>query len=160
MADPTNARMRTLNSFFDSPRFAIKELPAIADDPLPAAPQPAAPSLTAPVPPALTVALEPAAKRTVRGFLDAGLLVKVSANRPLADLEVRLFEQLAGNKLRPLGAAFKVEPDPAGASLRIEPTRFARTRLRTKGRRPVKLQVKGTDRAGLTATTTSTFHLR
>src|SRR3954447_8903057 len=157
MADPTNARMRTLNSFFESPRFAIKELPTIADDPIPATPQPA---VTAPTPPTLTVGLEPAAKRTLKGFLDAGLLVKVTANRPLADLEVRLFEQLAGNKLRPLGAAFKVEPNPAGASLRVEPTRFARTRLRSKGSRSVQLQVKGTDRAGLTKTAVTSFHLR
>src|SRR3954464_13932741 len=106
MADPTNARMRTLNSFFESPRFAIKELPTIADDPVPATPQPA---LAAPAPPKLTLALEPTATRTRTGFLDAGLLVKVTADRPLADLEVRLFEQLAGNRLRPLGAAFKVE---------------------------------------------------
>jgi hypothetical protein len=27
MTDPTNARMRTLHRFFDSPRFPIKELP-------------------------------------------------------------------------------------------------------------------------------------
>jgi hypothetical protein len=27
MADPTGARMRTMNSFFDSPRFPIKALP-------------------------------------------------------------------------------------------------------------------------------------
>ena len=28
MADPTGARMRPVNAFFDSPRFPIKELPA------------------------------------------------------------------------------------------------------------------------------------
>jgi len=27
VTDPTNARMRTLHRFFDSPRFPIKELP-------------------------------------------------------------------------------------------------------------------------------------
>ena len=27
MADPTGARMRVVNAFFDSPRFAIKEIP-------------------------------------------------------------------------------------------------------------------------------------
>jgi hypothetical protein len=27
MPDPTGARMRTMNSFFDSPRFPIKALP-------------------------------------------------------------------------------------------------------------------------------------
>lgn len=32
MTDPTNARMRTLHSFFDSPRFPIKELPAADGD--------------------------------------------------------------------------------------------------------------------------------
>ena len=32
MADPTNARQRSINSFFDSPRFTIKELPAIPDE--------------------------------------------------------------------------------------------------------------------------------
>jgi hypothetical protein len=28
-ADPTNARMRTMHRFFDSPRFPIKELPGV-----------------------------------------------------------------------------------------------------------------------------------
>ena len=158
MADPTNARQRAINSFFDSPRFTIKELPAIPDEPLPLpAPPPAA---AAPAAPTLTVSLEPAAKRTLKGFLGDGLLVKVAANRPLTDLEVRLFEVFSTGKLRPLGAAFKVEPNPAGASLRVEPTRFARTRLRTKGARSVQLQVKGTDRAGIAGTATSSFHLR
>lgn len=32
MADPTNARMRTLHRFFDPPRFPIKELPGADDD--------------------------------------------------------------------------------------------------------------------------------
>jgi hypothetical protein len=32
MADPTGARMRTMNAFFDSPRFPIKELPDDDDD--------------------------------------------------------------------------------------------------------------------------------
>ena len=161
VADPTNARQRTLNSFFDSPRFPIKELPFVADEPVPhGAPPPAAPAPPAPAGPVLTVALEPAAKRTLRAFLDTGLAVKVSANRPLVDLELRLFEVLGGGKLRPLGAAFKVDPDPGGANLRIEPTRFARTRLRTKGARSVQLQAKGTDRTGLTGTMKSSFHLR
>src|SRR3954451_16815468 len=121
MADPTNARMRTLNSFFESPRFAIKELPTIADDPIPATPQPA---VTAPTPPTLTVGLEPAAKRTLKGFLDAGLLVKVTANRPLADLEVRLFEQLAGNKLRPPRPRFKREANPRRGDPACRPHAF------------------------------------
>ena len=157
MADPTNARQRAINSFFDSPRFTIKELPAIPDEPLPL---PTAPPTAAPLGPKLTVSLEPAAKRTLKGFLGDGLLVKVAANRPLTDLEVRLFEVLSTGKLRPLGAAFKVEPNPAGANLRVEPTRFARTRLRTKGIRSVQLQIKGTDRAGIAGTATSSFHLR
>jgi hypothetical protein len=33
MADPTGARMRTMNAFFDSPRFPIKELPDDGDGP-------------------------------------------------------------------------------------------------------------------------------
>ncbi len=157
MADPTNARQRAINSFFDSPRFTIKELPAIPDEVLPL---PAPPAVAAPLAPKLTVSLEPAAKRTLKGFLGDGLLVKVAANRPLTDLEVRLFEVLSTGKLRPLGAAFKLEPNPAGANVRVEPTRFARTRLRAKGARSVQLQVKGTDRAGVTGTATSSFHLR
>ena len=161
MADPTTARQRAINSFFDSPRFVIKELPAIPDEAvLLPAPPPAAPAAAAPAGPTLTVSLEPAAKRTLKGFLGDGLLVKVAANRPLADLEVRLFEVLSTGKLRPLGSAFKIEPAPAGASLRVVPTRFARTRLRTKGARSVQLQVTGTDRAGLRKTATSSFHLR
>jgi len=32
MADPTNARMRTMHRFFDSPRFPIKELPGVDGD--------------------------------------------------------------------------------------------------------------------------------
>ncbi len=161
MADPTNARQRSINSFFDSPRFTIKELPAIPDEavPLPA-PPPAAPPAAAVAAPTLTLSLQPAAKRTLKGFLSDGLLVKVAANRPLTDLEVRLFEVLPTGKLRPLGSAFKVEPTPAGASMRVQPTRFARTRLRTKGVRSVQLQIKGTDRAGITGTATSSFHLR
>ena len=96
MADPTNARQRSINSFFDSPRFAIKELPAIPDEalPLPAPP----PTVPAAAGPALTVSLEPAAKRTLKGFLGDGLLVKVAANRPLTDLEVRLFEVLSSGR--------------------------------------------------------------
>jgi hypothetical protein len=160
MADPTNARQRAINSFFDSPRFAIKELPAIPDEALPLPAPPTVPAAIAPLAPKLTVSLEPAAKRTLKGFLGDGLLVKVAANRPLADLEVRLFEVLSTGKLRPLGSAFKVEPAPAGASLRVVPTRFARTRLRTKGARSVQLQVTGTDRAGIAGTVKSSFHLR
>ena len=158
MADPTNARMRTLNSFFESPRFAIKELPAIQDDPVVVSPAPAPAAPPAVAAPVLTVSLEPAAKRTVKAFLDTGLVVRVATNRPLTDLEARLFEVLAGGKLRPLGSAFKVET--AGATLRVEPTRFARTRLRKKGARPVQLQVRGMDRAGVVGTTKTSFHLR
>ncbi|MEA2222439.1 MAG: hypothetical protein QOH83_815 [Solirubrobacteraceae bacterium] len=32
MTDPTNARMRTLHRFFNSPRFPIKELPGVDVD--------------------------------------------------------------------------------------------------------------------------------
>jgi hypothetical protein len=32
MTDPTNARMRTLHRFFNSPRFPIKELPGVEVD--------------------------------------------------------------------------------------------------------------------------------
>lgn len=32
MTDPTNARMRTLHRFFNSPRFPIKELPRVEVD--------------------------------------------------------------------------------------------------------------------------------
>jgi hypothetical protein len=32
MTDPTNARMRTMHRYFDSPRFPIKELPGVDGD--------------------------------------------------------------------------------------------------------------------------------
>jgi hypothetical protein len=167
MADPTNARMRTLNSFFDSPRFTIRELPAIGDEPVTEhapAPVATAPPVTAPlaaVPPVLTVALQPAAKRTLKAFLADGLLVKVTSNRPLVDVEARIFEVLSTGALRPLGSAFRAEPGPDGASLRIEATRFARSRLkRGKGGRSVQLKVTGVGRDGLAGTASSSFHLR
>jgi hypothetical protein len=166
MADPTNARMRTLNSFFDSPRFAIKALPEVPDEPV-AAPAPApvatAPPAAAPpavAGPALKLALQPAAKRTLKAFLADGLLVKVTAGTALVDVEVRLFEVLSSGALRPLGSAFRTEPGPEGATLRVEATRFARSRLkRGKGRRSVQLKVTGTGRDGLAGTATSSFHL-
>jgi hypothetical protein len=166
MTDPTNARMRTLNSFFDSPRFAIKALPAIADEPAPEPPSAPAPAATAPAPvavtpPALTLALQPAAKRTLKAFLADGLLVKVTSSRPVVDVEARLFEVLAGGAVRPLGSAFRVEPGPDGATLRIEATRFARSRLkRGKGGRGVQLAVTATGRDGVAGTARSAFHLR
>ena len=55
---------------------------------------------------------------------------------------------------------FPTDENPLLDNLRIEPTRFARTRLRTKGARSVQLQAKGTDRTGLTGTMKSSFHLR
>ena len=124
MADPTNARQRTLNSFFDRRASRSRSCRRSPTRRCRAAPPPAA--AHAP-PPTLTVALEPAAKRTLKAFLADGLLVKVAADRPLADVELRLFEVLAGGRLRPLGSAFKAEPTPKGANLRVEPTRFART---------------------------------
>ena len=166
MADPTNARMRTLNSFFESPRFAIKALPEIPDEPasLPA-PAPVAtvapPSAPAVVGPVLKLALQPAAKRTLNAFLAEGLLVKVTSNRPLVDVEARVFEVLSGGALRPLGSAFRAEPGPDGASLRIEATRFARSSLkRGKGPRSVQVKVTGIGRDGVAGTATSSFHLR
>jgi hypothetical protein len=166
MTDPTNARMRTLNSFFDSPRFALRPLPTIPDEPV-VVPAPA-PVVTAPAPvpvavapPALTLALQPAAKRTLKAFLVVGLLVKVSASRPVVDVEARLFEVLAGGGLRPLGSAFRVEPGPDGATLRIEATRFARSTLkRGKGTHSVQLEVTATGRDGVVGKSRSTFHLR
>jgi hypothetical protein len=162
MADPTNARQRTLNSFFDSPRFAIKALPEIPDEPVAtAAPAAVAPAVVA-APPTLKLALEPAAKRTLTAFLEHGLLITVAADRPLADVDARLFEALADGTLRPLGAAFKVAPTPAGAHLRIDATRFARSRLRRAGTgsRSVQLQLTGTDRNGIVGKLRSSFHLR
>jgi hypothetical protein len=168
MTDPTNARMRTLNSFFESPRFALKALPVVPDEPEPTpTPTPAtlaatpAPVAVAVAPPALTLALQPAAKRTLKSFLADGLLVKVSASRPVVDVEARLFEVLAGGGLRPLGSAFRVEPGPDGASLRIEATRFARSALkRGKGTRTLQLEATATGRDGVVGKSRSTFHLR
>ena len=178
MTDPTNARMRTLNSFFESPRFALKALPVVPDEPevtptptptatatptvtpVPLAAAPA-PVTVAAAPPALTLALQPAAKRTLKAFLAEGLLVKVSASRPVVDVEARLFEVLAGGALRPLGSAFRVEPGPEGATLRIEATRFARSTLkRGKGTRTLQLEATATGRDGVVGKSRSTLHLR
>jgi hypothetical protein len=158
MADPTNARMRALNSFFDAPRFPIKTLSGIPEPvPAPAAPPAAAPAAIAP---ALTLGLAPRAKRTVRGFLSDGLLVKVTASRPIVDVEARLFEVLSTG-LRPLGASFRVEPGPRGASLRVEPTRFARSKLaRAKGAHQVQLVVTAIGRDGAVGSQRSVFELR
>jgi hypothetical protein len=164
MTDPTNARMRTLNSFFESPRFALRPLPTIPDEPVvvPApAPVVTAPAPVAVAPPALTLALQPAAKRTLKAFLSDGLLVQVTASRAVVDVEARLFEVLAGGGLRPLGSAFRVEPGPDGANLRIEATRFARSSLkRGKGARAVQLEAMATGRDGLVGRSRTTFHLR
>jgi hypothetical protein len=179
MADPTNARQRTLNAFYEAPRFTVKALPVVPDPgepepeptatPVPVAatpvgtPGPTAPAVPAatPAPPVLVLALQSAAKRTLKGFLADGLLVKVTADRPLADVEARLFEVLEAGKLRPLGSAFRVEPGPEGAALRIEATRFARSRLaRGRGRRSVQLRVSGVGRDGLAGTARSSFELR
>jgi hypothetical protein len=170
MADPTGARQRTINSFFDSPRFPIKALPVIAEEqapgltataPPPAPPPPAAGTPTtssaAPSRPVLTLALPVASQRTVRRFLDEGLLFAVGADRDVSDIDVRLFE-IVGKHLRPMGSAFRLEP-PDPARLKVEATRFARSKLGSRGRRTFRVVARATSRDGAVGTTSATFRV-
>jgi hypothetical protein len=174
MADPTGARQRTINSFFDSPRFPIKLLPVIpvtAGPPPPPPPPPppaaapagaAAPPPPPPpkpaAPPKLTLYLPASGSRSVRRFLDAGLNFKVTANQPLGDADVRLFE-VVGTQLRPMGSAFRVAPGPEGATVRVEATRFARSKLHGSGARTFRAIARGTGRDGQVGTTSATFRV-
>ncbi len=172
MADPTGARQRTINSFFDSPRFPITSLPAIAAEvpvappppPPPAAGAPAAagapppPPAAAPGAPKLTLAIPVYSQRSIKRFLAAGLTFRVTASRPVADVDVRLFEVLGGG-LRPMGSAFRVAPGPAGAKLTVEATRFARGKLSSGGRRTFRVVARATTAGGTSATTSATFHV-
>ncbi|MDX6688838.1 MAG: hypothetical protein QOG15_295 [Solirubrobacteraceae bacterium] len=171
MADPTGARQRTINSFFDSPRFPIKALPVIVTagtpPPPPPPPPPAAANGTSPPPqsngtvlgaPKLMLAIPVYSQRSINRFLERGLTFQVTATRPVADVDVRLFEVL-GTGLRPMGSAFRVAPGPAGAKLTVEATRFARGKLSSRGRRTFRAIARATGRDGAIATTSSTFHV-
>lgn len=167
MADPTGARQRTINSFFDSPRFPIKALPVIAVQDAPPPPPPLPPpaatggppptSAAAAAAPKLTLAIPIYSQRSIARFLASGLAFRVTASRPIEDVDVRLFEVL-GTGLRPMGSAFRVGPGPAGAKLTVEATRFARGKLRSGGRRTFRVIARATGRDGAIGTTSSTFH--
>jgi len=170
MADPTGARQRTINSFFDSPRFPIKALPAIAVEEVvtPPAPPPAPTSADAPSKPAataaqpgapkLTLAIPAYSRRSIHRFIETGLVFEVTADRAVADVDLRLFEVLAGG-LRPMGSAFRVAPGPGGAKLRVEATRFARGKLGSGGRRTLRAVARATGRDGTVGTASATFHV-
>jgi hypothetical protein len=169
MADPTGARQRTINSFFDSPRFPIKALPVIAVEGAVTPPPPPPPAATngAPPPPAtatalgapkLTLAIPVYKQRSLNRFLESGLTFRVTASRPVEDVDVRLFEVL-GTGLRPMGSSFRVGPAPAGAKLTVEATRFARGKLRSRGKRTFRVIARATGHDGTIGTTSSTFHV-
>jgi hypothetical protein len=172
MADPTGARQRTINSFFDSPRFPIKSLPAIVTDGAPAPPPPppapaASNGATATSPatataqavaPKLTLAIPVYGQRSLSRFLASGFMFRVTAGTPIDDVDVRLFEVLASG-LRPMGSAFRVGPGPAGAKLTVEATRFARGKLGSGGKRTFRVVARATGRDGAIGTTSSTFHV-
>jgi hypothetical protein len=171
MPDPTGARQRTINSFFDSPRFPIKALPVIAEaaagapPPPPVAPAstngtspPPAATATAPGAPKLTLAIPVYKQRSLNRFLETGLTFRVTASRPVDDVDVRLFEVL-GTGLRPMGSAFRVGPGPAGAKLTVEATRFARGKLSSRGRRTFRVVARATGRDGTVGLTSATFHV-
>jgi hypothetical protein len=160
MADPTGAQMRTINSFWDAPRYAIIELPPLPDAPAATpVPAPAPQSAPLPVPPKLSLFLPATKSRRVKAFMEHGLAFKVTTDKPATDVEVRLFEVLHTG-LRPLGAAFRVEPGPGGALLKLEPTAFARGKLKGRGKRTVRAQATATGRDGLVGRTQADFTLR
>ena len=170
MADPTGARQRTINSFFDSPRFPIKALPPIAEEvavtPPPPPPRPAAadgsskpPPPAAPGVPKLTLAIPVYSQRSLHRFVEQGLVFEVRSDRAVADVDVRLFEVLASGQLRPMGSAFRVSPGPAGARLRVEATRFARGKLGSGGRRTLRAVARATSGDGKVGSASATFHV-
>jgi hypothetical protein len=173
MADPTGARQRTINSFFDSPRVPIKALPLIEEEVVvtpPPPPPPAAPatadasskpaaSTAAPAAPRLTLAIPVYSQRSIHRFVEQGLVFEVRSDREVADVDVRLFEVLASGQQRPMGSAFRVAPGPAGAKLRVEPTRFARDKLGAGGRRTLRAVARATGRDGAVGTASATFHV-
>jgi hypothetical protein len=158
MADPTGAQMRTINSFWDSPRYAIVELPPLAPDAIPAPAAPTPQEAAKPVPPKVSLFLPTEKGRRTKAFLEQGLTFKVTADKPATDVEVRLFELLPAG-LRPLGAAFRVEPGPSGAHLKLEPTAFARGKLKARGKRKVRALATVTGRDGLVGRTEADFTL-
>ena len=167
MADPTGARMRTINAFFDSPRFPVKALPPHpedADGPVASpSPAPAASISPAAVPtpagPKVTLRLPAAKFRTRKALLASGLPFMVTTDKAVSDVEVRLYEVLATG-LRPLGVAFRSEPAAAGATLRVELTAFGRTKLKTAGRRKLRAVVMATGRDGTTGRAQVSFDVR
>jgi hypothetical protein len=172
MADPTGARQRTINSFFDSPRFPIKALPAIAEEvvtpPPPPPPPPAAAGAPATPPPAaaagpgapkLTLYLPSSGSRTIHRFVEHGLNFRVTANRPVQDVDVRLFE-VVGTFLRPMGSAFRLAPGPNGAKLSVESTSYSRSKLRSGGTRTFRVVARATGRDGAIGTTSATFRVQ
>ena len=175
MADPTGARMRTINAFFDSPRFPVKALPPYPGDadgpvaspapapapPAPSSPPPTAPPPTAPAPtgPKVTLLLPAAKFRTRRSLLASGLPFKVVTDKAVSDVEVRLYEVLASG-LRPLGVAFRSEPAAAGATVRVELTSFARTKFKAVGRRKLRAVATATGRDGTTGRVQVSFDVR
>lgn len=165
MADPTGARMRTINAFFDSPRFPVKALPPHpedADGPV-ASPAPVASGSPAAAPtpagPKVTLRLPAAKFRTRKALLASGLPFMVTTDKAVSDVEVRLYEVLATG-LRPLGVAFRSEPAAAGATLRVELTAFGRTKLKTAGRRKLRAVVMATGRDGTTGRAQVSFDVR
>jgi hypothetical protein len=169
VADPTGARMRTINAFFDSPRFPVKVLPPHPEDadgpvasPSPS-PVPAAPGSPAAVPtpagPKVTLRLPAAKFRTRKALLASGLSFMVTTDKAVSDVEVRLYEVLATG-LRPLGVAFRSEPAAAGATLRVEVTSFGRSKLKAGGRRKLRAVVMATGRDGTIGRAQVSFDVR
>jgi hypothetical protein len=161
MTDPTGARMRMINSFWDSPRYPIVDLPPFPSEPAAVAtptPTPAAGAGPAPAPPKVNLFVPASKGRKVKAFLEDGLPFKVTTDKPATDVEVRLFELLPEG-LRPLGVAFRVDPGPDGAHFTLPATRFAKVKLKTHGKRKVRAIATATGRDGTVGKAQADFTL-
>jgi hypothetical protein len=165
VTDPTGARMRTINAFFDSPRFPIKTAPfptepaAVVPEPTPTpttpdvgapAPGPAAP----PLPPTLQIFLPKT--RSTKRFLTTGLAFKVTASKAVSDVEVRLFQVLPGGGLRALGGAFRQDPGPA-PTLVVHASDFARVKLKSRAKRHLQVVAIAVGRDGTVGRATASL---
>jgi hypothetical protein len=142
MPDPTNARLRDFDIPVVMPRFDFITLPAAPATTASCATPPATAltlAASAGVPaPVVKLGLPASGKRKSAYLREHGLPFSVAADKPIADVEVRLVELLDGGRLRPLGVKVVLEPVKGAVHAVVLPTPFAAKTLTARGRRSVR----------------------
>lgn len=89
-------------------------------------------------PPVIKLGLPKASQRRGSVFAKTGLAFAVASDKAVSDVEVRLVQLLGNGKKRPLGAKLLIQPGHRTFTVVVQPTPYARAKLRLAGKTTVR----------------------